>query len=270
MNKIRISLIIHKLVFEGDFPQKNDFITEWVFTSDNVDKTSLVNLYTNVINSTSIGWSSYDMEVTETETRLAIVPTFFVQSIDDEYSESEESLIISVKNIIEEFVNINKSNNSIHNSNDVNDTQDYNVFIYSYPGSSDSYEFQDFINQLKLEKVPFKIEYERSQQSDQGASGGLYEGIIYIVDTITAGVVYDLIKKMPGLKIIPNLRKNRIETLKKRAAECLDTLPENLELIQISEMNNDNKQMQLVFRFKRKDYNFVFDMNNNITSFIQK
>ncbi|MCM3756436.1 hypothetical protein M3197_02955 [Sporosarcina aquimarina] len=270
MKLIRISLIINKLVFEGDFPQNNDLINEWAFSSETVNKSSLTNLYNKAIDPSRIGWSSYEIVVTASETRIEIRPTFFVDSTDDKYRETEKILIRAIENEIEKFVYDNEAKSIEFNLDEKSDDNDYNVFIYSCPGASDSNEFRDFISELEQDTISYKIEYERSQVTDQGASGGIYEVLLYIVDTITAGVVYDLIKKMPEFKIITNLKKSRIENFKKKAALCLNTLPGNLELNEINEISNGNKNMQVTFRFNRNYYDFVFDNDNEIIHFIQK
>ena len=48
MKKVSINLKINKLVFAGDFPEKNEIIYNWYFKSSTVDRTSIINLYQNI------------------------------------------------------------------------------------------------------------------------------------------------------------------------------------------------------------------------------
>lgn len=50
-------------------------------------------------------------------------------------------------------------------------------------------------------------------------------------------------------------------------AHFLNTLPENLNLIEISQ---ENEYLIVFFRFKRVDYKFIFNEQNEIINFDKK
>lgn len=84
---IYITLIANKLVFYDHFPEDNDVIKEWHFQSNSIEKYRLEDFYSTIIPN-EIGWSSYDIEITDYSIRFSVMPTFFVNSIHEELSES--------------------------------------------------------------------------------------------------------------------------------------------------------------------------------------
>lgn len=137
------------------------------------------------------------------------------------------------------------------------------MFIFKEPGHNSSAIFDRFVKELAANNIDFKIEYEHSQVVDQGASGGLYEVIIFIANTLASGILYDIIKNVPGLECT-ELKKERFDILKEKAASSLSTQPENIE---ITHFKLDNQDIELEVFFNRSKYSFIFNKKNKIVAF---
>ncbi|OLS35456.1 hypothetical protein [Bacillus sp. MRMR6] len=130
-------------------------------------------------------------------------------------------------------------------------------------GQSSSIKFNEIIQHLRANNIDVHIEYEHTKRNDQGASGGFYEVILFIQNTIVSGFVYDLIKKLPAIKSF-NFTKERIDIIKEKASKILNTQPENLDLTDLEEVDGT---VNVVFRFNRVDYNFKFNDKNIMIHF---
>lgn len=267
MENITISLISNKIVFSGDFPQKNEIIQEWNFPSNTIDKNNIENLY-NILMYDKVGWSSYDIEKTVKNVMISLIPTFFVDSVHEDLPVEEKSIIEEMIAKIDHYVEEHTLKGDFQATVEVKQSKDMQVFVLHEPGTSDSIEFHLLINKLKANSIHFHIEYERSRVDDQGASGGFYEVIIFIQNTLASGIVYDLLKKIPSL--IPlNVKKDRIDLITEKAAYRLNTQPENLLLSKIEEESNTGN-LKIVFNFNRSVNTFKFDNENNIIYFTRE
>jgi hypothetical protein len=259
IKNIAIELIANKLVFEGDFPQSNEIIKEWDFQSNSIDKDSLEGLYTEAILKRG-GWSSCDIESTTTAIRFSLKPTFFVDSLNQELNVEENEFINSIIKQVDQYVQKHRLEPpvSLIKINQIG--KESEVVVYREEGQSNSKEFQRFIEQLKNNGISYHIEYEYSNAVDIGASGGVYEVILFIQNTIASGVLYDLIKSVPA-RYFPNLKKERIDILKEKLAHYLYTQPENID---ITWLETNDSYVCIDVSFNRVKYQFEFDNRNEI------
>lgn len=263
MKKITLSLVAHKLVFSGDFSNTNEVIQEWSFWSSTIDKQSVFNLY-NAIMYEKVGWSSCEIEKTEKNVRISLVPIFFVDSIIEVLSDENKEILEGMREQVDKYVEENKSDliNPVFSEN--KNIKDMQAYILQEPGQSDSLEFQMLLDQLRANGIQFHIEYEHSRADDVGASGGLYEVIVFIRDTVASGIAYDLLKKFPSL-IALNIKKDRIDSITEKAASRLNTQVANLELCELEKQESGN--ISISFNFNRSIHKFEFDSNNDISKY---
>jgi len=262
LKNITISLVAHKLVFSGDFPKDNILIKEWNFQSSTVETNNIIDLYCTAIPS-EIGWTSYDIEKTQKQIRISLIPTFFMDSIHEDLYIDDKILLDVIIKKVNEYVIIHTLDIP-RPINNVKVPSDFQTLFYEISGQSDSTEFQELISQLKANNIEFYVEYERSNAVDQGASGGFFEALVFIQNTIASGVAYDLLKKIPSL-IIMNVKKERIDCIKEKVAHILNTQPENLLLTALEE--EQNGVVNTVFNFNRFKYNIKLNDKNEIVLF---
>lgn len=263
MKKITLSLVAHKLVFNEDFPNTNEVIQEWCFWSSTIDKQSIFNLY-NAIMYEKVGWSSCEIEQTEKNVRILLIPIFFVNSIIEILSDENKEILEGMREYINKFVEENKTEFIKPVISKNNNMKDMQVYILQEPGRTDSLEFQILLNQLQKNGIQFHIEYEHSRADDTGASGGLYEVIVFIQNTVSSGIAYDLLKKLPSL-ISLNIKKDRIDSITEKAAHRLNTQVANLELCELEKQDSGN--ITISYNFNRSIHQFEFDSNNMISKY---
>lgn len=255
---IYINLVAHKLVYSGDFPERNEIVKEWYFQSNSVEKSNLEKLFLDATKGRD--WRSYDIETTPNNIKFSIVLTFFVNSIEDKLSNDDENILNTIIEQVNLFVAINRGKNTalIDNSDDI----DEESLVYVCH-NSDSVELKQFLEQLKANNIKFHIEYEHIQVSDQGAMGSAHDIIIFIHGAVVSGLTYDLIKKVP-LLIYTGFKKKQIDTIKEIIARCLSTNPKNIEIIQLQK---DNKTIKLMVNYNNNKYIFELDDENNVIYF---
>lgn len=214
-----------------------------------------------------VGWSSYEIKQTEKNVRISLVPTFFVDSVIEVLSDENKEIIEVMREHIGEYVEENKSDfiNPVISEN--NNMKDMQAYILQEPGQRDSLEFQVLLDQLQANRIQFHIEYEHLRADDVGASGGLYEVIVFIQNTVASGIAYDLLKKLPSL-ISLNVNKYRIDTITEKAASRLNTQVANLELCELEKQCSGN--ITISFNFNRFIHKFEFDSNNDIIKYSKK
>jgi hypothetical protein len=259
---IFISLIANRLVFSGEFPQSDEVIKLWDFQSETIDRASLDELYNKSILKRD-GWSDSDIESSPTSLRLTLKPTFFVDTLEQELKNEEQEFLDSVIKQVNQFV----SEHQLFTPGPTNTTVEVDkcseMIIYREPGQSSSREFHRFIEELKSMDIKYHIEYEHSNAAEVGASGGFYEAIIFIQNTVVSGVVYDLIKGVPA-RYFPQVRKERTDILKGKIAYELSTQPENLEIISY-EVGDEYTSIEVYFN--RNKYQYKFNHSNEMIKF---
>ncbi|WP_316572945.1 hypothetical protein [Neobacillus sp. YIM B06451] len=258
---IKISLVAKKLVFRDHFPEENEIIKEWQFQSGSVVKKDLQELFYIAV-SKEVGWSTFDMTTTSKSITVSLIPIFFTDSINEDVSDADRDILNNIINQVNSYV-IKHSKTEQASVKPKQPHIDSQALIYRVPGQGGSFEFENFIKNLTKNNISFYIEYEHSNIAEQGASGGFYEVILFIKDTITSGVVYDLLKKVPGMEQI-NLKRDRFEILKMKTANFLNTQPSNLEVVELEEVNGS---LSMSVIFNRIKYNFTFNKKNEIINF---
>lgn len=149
---IYITLIANKLVFYDHFPEDNDVIKEWHFQSNSIEKYRLEDFYSTIIPN-EIGWSSYDIEITDYSIRFSVMPTFFVNSIHEELSESNQKHLKKMIQKLDEFVkeNIVELQVPIIKKNEF--SNDSLMFIFKEPGHNSSAIFDRFVKELAANNI---------------------------------------------------------------------------------------------------------------------
>ncbi|MGM0840257.1 MAG: hypothetical protein ACQEWE_06005 [Bacillota bacterium] len=264
VKNIFISLIANRLVFSGEFPQSDEVIKLWDFQSDTVDKASLDDLCIESILKRG-GWSNSDIESSPTSLRLTLKPTFFVDSLEQELKNDEQEFLDSAIKQVDQFVSKHQLVTTGTTNTSVEVDKSSEMIIYREPGQSSSREFERFIEELKSRDIKYHIEYEHSSAAEVGASGGFYEAIIFIQNTLASGVLYDLMKGVPA-KYFPQVKKERIDILKGKIAHELSTQPENLEIISY-EVEDECASMEVYFN--RNKYQYKFSQSNEMIKYIK-
>jgi hypothetical protein len=262
MKNIFISLISNKLVFKGDFPESNEIIKEWEFKSNTVTRANLEKLCNESV-VIKVGWSTSDIECLTNSIRLTLKPIFFVDSLAQQLNSEEQDLLRGIIDDVNLFVEEHKLTKSTQSPEIVEIDRNSEMITYREPGQSSSREFNKFIEKLEGKSIRYQIEYKHSQAVEQGASGGFFEAIIFIQSTIASGVVYDLIKGVPA-KYLPQVKKERTDTLKSKIAHELRTQPENLEMTSYK-VEEDFTTLDVYFN--RNKYQCQFDKKNELVKF---
>jgi hypothetical protein len=262
IKNIFISLIANRLVFLGEFPQSDEVIKLWDFQSKTVDKASLDDLCIESILKRG-GWSNSDIESSPTSLRLTLKPTFFVDSLDQKLKNDEQEFLNSAIKQVDQFVNKHQLVTTDTTNTTVEVDENSEMVIYREPGQSSSREFERFIEELKSRDIKYHIEYEHSSASEVGASGGFYEAIIFIQNSLASGVVYDLIKGVPA-RYFPQIKKERTDILKRKIANELSTQPENLEIIKYKV---EDECASIEVYFNRNKYEYKFNQSNEMIKF---
>jgi len=214
-----------------------------------------------------VGWSSYEVVQTEQNIRLSLAPTFFVDSVNAVLSGENKDILEVMIEQINKYVVENKSEliNPVISEN--KKMKDMQAYILREPGQSDSLEFRVLLDQLQANGIQFHIEYEHLRADDVGASGGLYEVIVFIQNTVASGIAYDILKKLPSL-ISLNIKKDRIDIITEKVASRLNTQVANIELYELEKQSPDN--ITISFSFNRSIHKFEFDSNNEIVKYSKK
>lgn len=257
----QVSIFLNKINLNQVFEEKNELIQQWYFYSKTVEKINLDQFYQE--NFGEIGWSSYEIKRTSNKISISFNPMFFVESICDDIQPNEKIILENIKKKITNYVDYHKVE-FVNQISIVEPLKDMYAFTLQEVGHSSIPEFDIFINDLKEKNIQFFIEYENSQMIDQGASGGFYEVIIFIQNSLLSGALYDLLKNLPSIKFL-NLKRERFDILKDKAAEHINTQPENLEILELEQLTNNH--IKVTFYFNRFNYKFQFDDSNLIISF---
>jgi hypothetical protein len=264
MHNITISIVLNKLVFSGNFPEKEEVVKEWNFQSITVENANIVALYDNVMQ--NIGWSSYKIEKTKNNIRISLTPIIMVDALDHELSQINKDNIDTIKEQVDKYVHDHKADSLVSVTNDKTErTEDLYAYVFESHGGSESVEIQALIDHLRENKIEFEIVYEYSRADDVGASSGVYEVIIFIQESVMSGVTYDLLKMIPLFTLI-NIKKDRVDVLTKKAAHYLHTQTGNIELTNLEECR-DTGNVNMSFYFNRNSYDFTFNKKNMIINF---
>lgn len=261
MKNVKIYLTVNNLVFSGDFPQKKFVMEEWEFQSDSIGRNDVEKLFTDAI--TNETWVSYDMVNTPNSLEVSFELINFVESLDEKFSEEFEVFLDHAKKKINFFVVEHQNLSTIEKKSLI--SLDTLAITHKIEGQNGSAEIETLLETLKEYKIDFQIEYEHSQLVENGASGGTYEIIIFIANTLASGITYDLIKKFPSLNLI-NIKKDRVDVLKEKSSYYLNTQPENIVLRNL-EVDMETNVASLLISFNRSKYLIKFNDRNEMINF---
>ncbi|MCK6207683.1 hypothetical protein KZX50_19765 [Bacillus infantis] len=264
VKKITILLVANKLVFSGNFPQKDELIKRWEFYSSKIDKKVLEDLFTKVVVK-EFGWSTCDVESTNSEDSLLLKPIFFKESLKDELTKEDQAILDKIIRNVDEFVSDYRVEKPDLRMNENSFYSDADVVVFREPGQSNSREFRSFIQKLEENNIPFYIEYEHSNAVEQGASGGLHEAIVFIGSTLASGIAYDIIKGAAFFNLL-NFKKERTDILREKIADHLNTMPQNID---ITHIEKKEEEIFIKVKLNRTRYEFTFSHNNKMMKFVK-
>lgn len=261
IKNIYIAIVANKLVFDGNFPEVNEIIKEWEFQSNSIEKKGIKELFEEAVKNE--GWGAYDFEISPNSIRITLISTFIIDGILSALSKENGETLRSIIEYVDKYVEDHKLIFAKPIDKLTVNGEYSQVLVVREDGQSHSNEFDSFLKLLENDNIAYSIEYEHCNAIEMGASGGFYEAIVFIKDTLVSGALYDLLKKTAFFSIT-KYKKERIDILKEKVAHLLYTQPENLE---ISRLKNDEANVFMEIRFNREKYYCEFNSSNEVVDF---